>query len=973
MSRFVRTGDRGDRRFRFGEADSVPSSSHHGYQNDAGHSRGRGRGGRRGRGRGGHPAGLTGKEIGLYYREKSLQKEQKAHYFSLEPMVEGTVKALLTRLKTPYVQESDSPDDEYDYFNDKYNHIKDSQFKRKFLDIVSGSIQQNLSRALLMSSKLRKNAEIDTQLVNDFMVDCDRANYKQMSASRSKLPVYEMKEEILDLVQNNQIVVISGETGCGKTTQVVQYILDREIVRGRGTTTKIVCTQPRRISAISVAERVAAERAEPLSKSVGYQIRLEKVMCRDYASILFCTTGLLLQYMQSDPALRDFSHIILDEIHERNTESDFIITLLKQVIPKRPDLKVILMSATLNADSFAHYYDNCPILHIPGVTYPVKEFYLEDVLEFTRFKFPPAQKLPENYKRHLKKFKDMQEKVNSFEAFIEPAVREMEAQGTYRPYVTNELRNPNSEVLSLDLIRELLLWITATREIGAILVFLPGIMDISKLHQSLLECGKFPSRSFRIYPLHSRLPTVDQKQIFIPSCTYRKIILATSIAETSITIEDIVYVIDCGRTKLTRFDITKNLGTLEPEWISLANAKQRKGRVGRVRQGEVFKLYTKAREMTFDQYPTPEILRTPLEQVILQAKILQLGSVEVFLGSLMDPPEERAIHLALEHLRTLNALDSNERLTPLGYHLAKLPLDPRTGKMILWASIFSCVEPVFAIAASLTFKDAFYCPLGREEEANRAKLDLGMGHYSDHIALAEAIRLYERALRSGNAGRFCSENFLSSNTLRLLVDMKRQFARHLYEMKFLESEDPGDERSNRNSHNLAMVKAIICAGLFPNIATVKQHGNFPKLKTAEHGPVAIHPSSINARAKSFPSPFITYFLKQKSTAIHLHDTTCVNEAALIFASPNSSIRAEGKRSLIVLNKSTSFLCKPETAGLIQELKEEMDKLLEHKITHPGTIKEQSQEDTVIRAIIALISDDDASVDLDIGRYRRTDY
>ncbi|XP_011304588.1 ATP-dependent RNA helicase DHX36 [Fopius arisanus] len=933
----------------------------------SGHPRDRrqgGAGGRGGRGgRMGPPPGLRGKALGLWYRDRNRQKEPEESYFSLDPMVEETVQLLLTRLKNPDPQESTSTE-ETDYFNDKYNHIKDSHFKRKFLSIVYGSIQENLSRALSITSKLIKNDKIDQQLIAEQSDRESLGDYQRMLDFRSKLPAYEMREEILDLINGNQVLVISGETGCGKTTQVAQFILDDEVKRCRGSTTKIVCTQPRRISAISVAERVAAERAEALGKSVGYQIRLEKIMCRDYGSMLFCTTGLLLQYMQSDPALRDFSHIILDEIHERNTESDFIITLLKQVLPKRPDLKVILMSATLNSESFANYYDNCPNVHIPGFTYPVEEFYLENILEKTRFKFP-LQK-PE---RHGKKFKKM-EKVSDFQGIIEPAVRKMESEGVPH-YVTNELRNPNSEVLSLELIQELLVWISSTKRPGAILVFLPGMMDISKLNKSLHESGEFPGHRFQIYPLHSRLPTVDQRMIFKPPVPgVRKIIIATSIAETSITIEDVVYVVDCGRTKLTRFDIAKNLETLEPEWISLANAKQRRGRAGRVQPGEVYKLYTRAREMTFDQYPTPEMLRTPLEQVILQAKILQLGRIEVFLGSVMDPPEDRAIQLSLDLLRTLNALDTNEHLTPLGYHLAKLPLDPRTGKMILWASMFSCVEPVFGIAASLAFKDAFYCPLGREEEANRAKLELGMGHFSDHIALAEALRQFERSLRSRNAGRFCSENFLSWNTLKLLMDMKGQFARHLYEMKFLESEDPSDQRSNRNSHNFAMIKAIVCAGLYPNIASVKNRGSFPGLKTAEDGTVKIHPSSINARAKHLPTPYVTYFLKQKSTAIYLHDTTCVSEAALIFAAPKSSIRPQGQRSVIVLNDSVSFLCKQSTAAIIQRLREEMDKLLEHKITHPGSIKSESQEDVVIRAIIEMVSEGDPSADIEAGMYRR---
>lgn len=873
--------------------------------------------------------------------------------------VERNVESFLDKLKTPYTQENNGNDDttmKNNKLQEKYNCIQDSHFKRKYLDIVSGNIQYNLTKSMLLSSKLHQNEKLDEQLLDKQKQRQGLDGYIKMMKIREKLPSFKMKDKILDLINGNQVVVISGETGCGKTTQVAQFILDDEIERKRGSITKIICTQPRRISAISVADRVAAERAEELGDSVGYQIRLEKVMCRDYGSILFCTTGLLLQFMQGDPALRDYSHIILDEIHERNTESDFIITLLKQVIQKRSDLKIILMSATLNSERFSKYYNNCPNIHIPGFTYPVDDYYLEDVLELTRFRFPPAPKLPNNYKKHLKKFKEIKNKVSDYEGFIEPALRQMEHEKIYSQHVINELRNSNSEVLNLDLIQSLLEYICQTKKQGAILIFLPGIIDITNLNKNLLSSGYFNSNKFLIYSLHSRLPTNEQKMIFkTPMNGVRKIIIATTIAETSITIEDVVYVIDCGRTKLSRFDVNKNIETLEPEWISIANSKQRRGRAGRVQTGEYYRLYTKAREMTFDQYPTPEMLRTPLDQVILKAKILQLGQITCFLSCVMDPPEDRAIELSLDLLRSLNALDSNENLTPLGYHLAQLPLDPRTGKMILWASMFSCVEPVFSIAASLAFKDAFYCPLGKEDEANKAKLELGMGQYSDHIALAEALRQFERAYHYRNASHFCSKFFLSQNTLKLLMDMKKQFAKYLYDMKFLDSDNPNDAISNRNSNNLAMIKAIVCAGLFPNVAIVKRTGKFPALKTTEDGNVKIHPSSINAKANQLPTPYVTYFLKQKSTAIYLHDTTCVDEAALIFSSSKCSIKRLGPRSQITLNDSISFLCKDSTADMVQKLREELDKLLEYKITHPGTISLDSHGGLVIRAIIELVS------------------
>ncbi|XP_015109498.1 ATP-dependent DNA/RNA helicase DHX36 [Diachasma alloeum] len=940
-----------------------PCSSHGGASSHSEHQSSS-RGGRaRGRGRG---LRLRSYDT-TRYGGRARVYGRRERYFHLDPMVQRSINSLLSLSKTPYPRESDSNDpDSNDQeaadSEDKYSHIEDSKFKREFLDIVSGSFQENLLRSLSMSCKLIQNDRLNKKLKDE---QCKREsldNYKEMQEFRAKLPSYKMKDEILDLIRGNQVVVISGETGCGKTTQVAQFILDDEIKQGRGSTTKIVCTQPRRISAISVAERVAAERAETLGRSVGYQIRLERIVSRDYGSMLFCTTGLLLQYMRSDPALRDFSHIILDEIHERSTDSDLIITLLKQIIPKRPDLKVVLMSATLNSETFAHYYDDCPNIHIPGFIYPVEEFYLEDILVLLAdFRFPSSEG-----RNNLRKFLKSNEKSKTFTDFIEPTVKQMEAERSYPLRVINELKNWKSEDLNLELIEELLVWISASKGPGAILVFLPGMLDISNLNGRLLNAEQFPADKFHIYPLHSKLPTVDQKLIFeTPIEGVRKIILATSIAETSITIEDVVYVVDCGRSKLTRFDLGSKLETLESEWECIANAKQRKGRAGRVQPGEVYRLYTRVREQTFKQFPPPEILRTPLEQVILQVKMLQLGKAEVFLGRLMDPPEDKAIHLALDLLRSLNALDSDENLTPLGYHLAKLPLDPRTGKMILLASFFSCVDPVFGIAASLAFKEPFLCPLNKEEEAKKAKFNLGVDKYSDHIALAEALRQYERALRKRAAGDFCHDNFLSRNTLKLLIDMKRQFAGHLHEMKFLESDNPKDASANRNSHNTAMVKAIICAALYPNVAIVDAEWRGPdgvllNVKTSEDGPVRIHPRSINSKITQLPSPYVTYFLKQKSGAIFLHDTTFVSEAALILAAPECTVRPQGQRSQIILGESLSFPCNQSTGRMIQRLREEMHKVLEHKITHPGAIKWQTQEDRVIGAIIELVSETDFS-------------
>ncbi|XP_076232336.1 ATP-dependent DNA/RNA helicase DHX36 isoform X2 [Calliopsis andreniformis] len=927
----------------------------------------------RSRGRGqGRPPWLRGKEIGLYYRDKAKAKKQ-TRVIKLPPNIEHNIEQVLKNSKGFYdklYNNEAQVENTNTRLENKYTHIHDSQFKRKFLNIVSGNIYENLSRAMLIKSKLSRNSDLDDKLLDEFKSQKSSPEYEKMMKFRSKLPSYQMKEEILKAIRENQVLIISGETGCGKTTQITQFILDDEIERGNGSTIRIACTQPRRISAVSVAERVAAERAEKLGKSVGFQIRLEKVLPRDRASITFCTTGMLLQFMQSDPALKDFSHIVIDEIHERSTESDFILALLKLIIPKRPDLKVLLMSATLNSERFSEYYD-CPVLHIPGFTYPVEEFYLEDILSFTSFKFPPVPLMPQDRKKYNKKYKEMQQKRDEFSDVIEPYVRQLIADKKYPKHVIDQLRNPKSEEMSLDLIEELIRHICTTKGPGAILVFLPGMMDIIKLHKIMIESGKYPQSQYIIYPLHSRMPTIDQKLIFNePPNGIRKIIISTSIAETSITIEDVVYVIDSGRTKFVRFDLNRNIQTLLPEWVALANSNQRRGRAGRVRPGYCYHLYSKAREMTFEQYPLPEMLRTRLEEVILQIKILQLGRAKSFLASVMDPPDLKAIDISLDLLRVLNALDNEEHLTPLGYHLAQLPLDPRTGKMIIWAALFSCVEPVFAIAASLTFKDAFYCPLGKEDQAKKKKLELSMNQYSDHIALSEALRRFESAYKNGYAGYFCREYFLSFNTLKLLSEMKSQFAQHLYQMKFLENDNPSDRNANRNSNNTALVKAIVCAGLYPNIAVIRGVTKGGTIAwTPEDGKVCIHPSSVNDKISNFPSPYITYFTKQKSTAVYLHDTTCVTAPILLFFAPNMSIKKEKGYYVISLTSSQTFSCDLRTAQLIQKLQEEFNNMLEYKITHPGTVSWDSHEGDLLNAIMDLVCQKDEEMgfsDLNIG-------
>jgi ATP-dependent RNA helicase DHX36 len=265
--------------------------------------------------------------------------------------------------------------------------VNASKFRAEFLRIISSDLEDNIKNSIEKSihTTTYDGDDLNERLLEDLQTKNEKENYCKMMEFRMKLPSYRKQEDILKMVDANQIILIKGETGCGKTTQVAQFILDQAIRDGKGAKCRIVCTQPRRIAAITIAERVANERAERLGESVGYQIRLDNILPRAYGSILFCTTGIVLKHMESDPTLEAYSHIILDEIHERDVNSDTLISLLKMIVEYRKDLKIILMSATLRAEYFSQYFFNCPMIEIEGFTFRVEEKYLEDVLEETQF------------------------------------------------------------------------------------------------------------------------------------------------------------------------------------------------------------------------------------------------------------------------------------------------------------------------------------------------------------------------------------------------------------------------------------------------------------------------------------------------------------------------------------------------------------------------------------------------------------
>ncbi|XP_024028399.1 DExH-box ATP-dependent RNA helicase DExH1 isoform X2 [Morus notabilis] len=754
---------------------------------------------------------------------------------------------------------------------------------------------------------------------------------KAMQSFREKLPAFKMKSEFLKAVAENQVLVVSGETGCGKTTQLPQFILEAEISSLRGADCNIICTQPRRISAISVSARVSSERGESLGETVGYQIRLESKRSSQ-TRLLFCTTGVLLRQLVQDPELTGVSHLLVDEIHERGMNEDFLLIILRDLLPRRPDLRLILMSATINADLFSKYFGNAPTIHIPGFTHPVAELFLEDILEKTRYSIKSEFDNFEGNSRKRRRQKDTK-KDPLTELFEEVNI---DAQyGSYSTSTRKSLEAWSGLQLDLGLVESTIEYICCHEGPGAILVFLTGWDDISKLLDKVKANRVLgdPSK-FMVLPLHGSMPTINQREIFDrPPPNQRKIVLATNIAESSITIDDVVYVIDCGKAKETSYDALNKLACLLPSWISKASAHQRRGRAGRVQPGVCYKLYPKMIHDAMLQYQLPEILRTPLQELCLQIKSLQLGTVGSFLAKALQPPDPLAVQNAIELLKTIGALDDREELTPLGCHLCTLPLEPNIGKMLLMGSIFQCLNPALIIAAALAHRDPFVLPIDRKEVADAAKRSFAGDSCSDHIALLKAFEGWKEAKRSGKERAFCWENFLSPVTLQMMDDMRMQFLDLLSDIGFVDK-SRGPTAYNQYSHDLEMVCAILCAGLYPNVVQCKRRGKRTAFYTKEVGKVDIHPASVNAGVHLFPLPYMVYSEKVKTTSIYIRDSTNISDYALLLFGGNL-IPSKTGEGIEMLGGYLHFSASKSVLELIRKLRGELDNLLNRKIEEPS--------------------------------------
>ncbi|XP_030369057.1 dosage compensation regulator isoform X2 [Scaptodrosophila lebanonensis] len=783
--------------------------------------------------------------------------------------------------------------------------------------------------------------------------------YKQFLEFRDKLPIASMRSEIMTAINENPVVIIRGNTGCGKTTQIAQYILDDYISSGQGAYANIYVTQPRRISAISVAERVARERCEQLGDTVGYSVRFESVFPRPYGAILFCTVGVLLRKLEA--GLRGVSHIIVDEIHERDVNSDFLLVILRDMVDTYPDLRIILMSATIDTTLFTKYFGGCPVLEVLGRAYPVQQYFLEDILEMTKF-------VPSAESRRKRKEAEDEERILLSENKEEG---ELNLNKVCDPKYSEQTRNAMAMLseadVSFELLEALLLHIKSKNIPGAILVFLPGWNLIFALMKFLQSSSNFGNPQYRILPCHSQIPRDEQRKVFEATPEgVTKIILSTNIAETSITIDDIVFVVDICKARMKLFTSHNNLTSYATVWASKTNLEQRKGRAGRVRPGFCFTLCSRARFAQLEENLTPEMFRTPLHEMALTIKLLRLGAIHHFLSKALEPPPVDAVIEAEVLLREMRCLDANDELTPLGRLLARLPIEPRLGKMMVLGAVFGCADLVANMASySSTFSEVFALDIGQRRLANHQKALSGT-RCSDHVAMIVATQMWHHEKQRGEQEeiRFCDWKGLQMSTMNVMYDAKTQLLDLLQQAGFPEEcMIPHHVDANRDDAVLDMALALLCLGLYPNICVHKEKR---KVLTTESKAALLHKTSVNCSnlAITFPYPFFIFGEKIRTRAVSCKQMSMVSPLQVILfgcrkvdLAPNNIVRVDNW---------LNFDMNPEIAAKIGALKPAIEDLITLACNDPGNVLQLPDPYAKLVNVIRALCEQDAG-DFNIKR------
>ena len=637
--------------------------------------------------------------------------------------------------------------------------------------------RHRLRRQLLELRKKPDEAKL-AQWVEKLQASCARVTARRDSVPviryDDSLPIAAKRDEIKKLLAENQVLIIAGETGSGKTTQLPKICLEL----GRGQYGLIAHTQPRRIAARSVATRVAEELATPLGGLVGYQVRFED-QSDSNTLVKLMTDGILLAETQHDRFLERYDTIIVDEAHERSLNIDFLLGFLKTLLPRRPDLKVIITSATIDLQRFSEHFDKAPIIEVSGRTFPVDVWY-----------------------RPLTSEQD--EEGNSVEEDLSVDQAILATLDEIAAFERSNGKGP-----------------------GDVLVFLPGEREIRDAAEIL---RKAQLRHTEILPLYARLTPAEQQRIF-QSHPGRRVVLATNVAETSLTVPGIRYVIDSGTARISRYSYRAKVQRLPIEAVSQASANQRKGRCGRVEPGICIRLYSEEDFNGRPAFTDPEILRTNLAAVILQMLHLRLGAIDAF--PFIEPPDGKAITDGFNLLQELTAVTRDNQLTPIGRQLARLPVDPRLARMLLEGAQQGSLQEVLIIASALSVQDPRERPPERQQAADQAHAQWKDAD-SDFAALVNVWRGFEeqrQALTASPLRNWCRKNFLNYMRLREWRDAHRQLALICRDLQLTVNKEPADFPK--------LHKALLC-GLLSHLGQKTEDGDYLGARQRRFW---IHPSS----------------------------------------------------------------------------------------------------------------------------------
>ncbi|XP_055537678.1 pre-mRNA-splicing factor ATP-dependent RNA helicase PRP16 [Wyeomyia smithii] len=745
-----------------------------------------------------------GSQLVRTYREQKERKKAQKKHWELGGTKLGNIMGV--------AKKQDDEDAKYDADTDTADYRKDQKFAQHMQDQDDDAF-------------IRK-----------------RPIYEQ----RRSLPVFAVRQDLLNVIRENSVIIIVGETGSGKTTQLTQYLHED----GYSRMGMIGCTQPRRVAAMSVAKRVSDEMNTKLGQEVGYAIRFED--CTSEKTVIkYMTDGILLRESLRDSDLDGYSAIIMDEAHERSLSTDVLFGLLRDIVARRRDLKLIVTSATMDATKFATFFGNVPNFTIPGRTFPVDIMFSKNVCE----------------------------------DYVDSAVKQA-------------------------------LQIHLQQLEGDMLIFMPGQEDIEVtcevLTERLTEIDNAPQLS--ILPIYSQLPSDLQAKIFQRSAEgLRKCIVATNIAETSLTVDGIIFVIDSGYCKLKVYNPRIGMDALQIYPISQANANQRSGRAGRTGPGQAFRLYTE-RQYKDELLPltVPEIQRTNLANTVLLLK--SLGVADLLQFHFMDPPPQDNILNSLYQLWILGALDHTGALTPLGRQMAEFPLDPPQCQMLIVANQMGCSAEILIIVSMLSVPSIFYRPKGREEEADNVREKFQVPE-SDHLTY---LNVYQQWKMNKYSSNWCNEHFIHIKAMRKVREVRQQL-KDIYVQQRLDVKSCGT--------NWDVVRKCICSAYFYQAARLKGIGEYVNLRTGM--PCYLHPTSALYGLGTTPD-YVVYHELVMTAKEYMQCATAVDGFWLAELGPMFfSVKETGKSSREKRKQAAEHLHEMESQ--MQMAQEQMEKQKQEEV------------------------------------------